>query len=513
MAIILPSLPRSPLLLLVLALVLLSSAHLPRRARAEDTCSASAPCANNLCCSKWGWCGSTVDHCGAGCQSGPCAESTSASPPSPQSSSPAPAPSSPPFPPPSGSPPPVSDSPPPPSPSPSPPSASPPAPSASPPPPTGFTPPPTGSAPPPTGSAPPPTSSAPPPTGSPPPSTGLQRMAYFPIEAGMDPSLIPAANLTHVFYSRASVDPTTYKVVPYIPAIDVNEGLYLRFNSALKTANPAIKTLLSIGGYLTFTIDFENVTSSPSSRSAFIQSAIALARTYNFDGLDLDWKIPTGNTTLFSTLLTEFRAAIESEAAASGKSKLLLSAVVSAYEPNITRPYDVPTLNKTLDFVNVQTFDFMWSWKSPTTGMHTALEDVSNPRLSIKGAMASWVSRGLARSKAMVGLAMYGHTWTLASTNSTGVGAPATGAGQEGSILFYKEINQMVTTGGYTATLDAPTSSMYAVKGDQWVCYDDPSTITTKVQFAKTQGYGGWFVRALGQDANNALLNAAVAAS
>ncbi|CAI5495018.1 unnamed protein product [Closterium sp. Naga37s-1] len=248
MAIILPSPPRSSLFLLLLAaLVLLSSAHLPLRARAEESCSASAPCPNNLCCSKWGC-------------------------------------------------------------------------------------------------------SAPPLTGSPPPSTGLQRMAYFRNDAGMDPSLIPAANLTHVFYSCAFVSPTTHEVVPYIPAVDVNEGLYLRFNSALKTANPAIKTLLSIGGYSGFSTDFEN-TSSPSSCSVFIESAIALARTYNFDGLDIVWEYLTGNTTFFSALLTDFRAAIESEAAASGKSKLLLSAALSAYEPNITQPYDVPTLNKTLDFV------------------------------------------------------------------------------------------------------------------------------------------------------------------
>ncbi|CAI7873853.1 unnamed protein product [Closterium sp. NIES-54] len=129
--------------------------------------------------------------------------------------------------------------------------------------------------------------------------------------------------------------------------------------------------------------------------------------------------------------------------------------------------------------------------------------------------MAAWVSRGLAPSKAMLGLAMYGRTWTLASASSTGVGAAATGPGQPGSIsqeagvLFYREIDQLVTTGGYTSTLDAPTSSMYAVNGDQWVGYDDPSTITTKVQFAKAQGYGGWFFWALSQDANNVLLNAA----
>ncbi|CAI5530994.1 unnamed protein product [Closterium sp. Naga37s-1] len=347
-------------------------------------------------------------------------------------------------------------------------------------------------------------------------------MAYFVNWAGMDPSVVPAASLTHVFYAFAAIDASTYQYsVPSLshftgrpsnPAVDVTQGLYL-FNSALKALSPySFETphLLSPShtgrpfqpssgrdsGPLSFqlrpegpqpvvlsspavdvtqglnlrshsafkaanpyssqtphllsphssssqvvpsnpavdvTEAFVNAASSPSSRSAFIQSAIALARSYNFDGLDIDWEYPTGNAALFSALLTDFRAAIESEAASSGNPQLLLSAAVSAYEPTIAESYDVPTLNSALDFVNVMTYDLHGSWEL-ITGMHTALEDLSNPQLSLKGAMAAWVSRGLAPSKAMLGLAMYGRTWTLASASSTGVGAAATGPGQPGSI-------------------------------------------------------------------------------
>ncbi|CAI5495013.1 unnamed protein product [Closterium sp. Naga37s-1] len=441
--------PRPPLLvlrggafLLAALLLLLSSAHLPLRARAQQACSATVLCPNNLCCSQWGFCGSTVDYCNANCLS-------------------------------QCSPPPV------------------------------------------TASPPPPAASPPPPTPSPPPPTvPLKRMAYFVNWANMDPSLIPATSLTHVFYAFASINPTTYKVLPNT-AVDVTGGLYQRFNTTLKTVNPAIKTLLSIGGASANTTVFGNAASSAATRSAFIQSAIALARTYFFDGLDIDWEYPIGKAALFSALVTDFRAAIESEAASSGKPKLLLTAAVAPDEARIIQSYNVTTVNKMLDFVNVMTYDLHGSWEAKT-GMHTALQDLSS-KLSVNASMDAWVSRGLARSKAMVGLAMYGRTWTLSST-STGVGASASGAGLKGSIsqdagiLFYKEIDQLVTTGGYTATSHTPSSCMYAWKGNQWVCYDNPSTIAKKVQFAKTQGYGGWFVWALSQDVNNALLNAAIAA-
>ncbi len=54
-----------------------------------------ALCKNNLCCSKWGHCGTSDVYCGDGCQSGPC---TTLPPPPPPSPPPPPPPSPPPPP-------------------------------------------------------------------------------------------------------------------------------------------------------------------------------------------------------------------------------------------------------------------------------------------------------------------------------------------------------------------------------------------------------------------------------
>ncbi|MCO5554569.1 hypothetical protein L7F22_008099 [Adiantum nelumboides] len=56
---------------------------------AQEQCGSGASgalCANNLCCSQFGYCGSTADFCGEGCQSGPCTGSGGSSPPSTPSS-------------------------------------------------------------------------------------------------------------------------------------------------------------------------------------------------------------------------------------------------------------------------------------------------------------------------------------------------------------------------------------------------------------------------------------------
>ena len=48
------------------------------------SCNANYPCANNLCCSSSGYCGTTAPYCGTGCISGACTSSTpTVSPPPP----------------------------------------------------------------------------------------------------------------------------------------------------------------------------------------------------------------------------------------------------------------------------------------------------------------------------------------------------------------------------------------------------------------------------------------------
>ncbi|XP_038706426.1 endochitinase-like [Tripterygium wilfordii] len=50
-------------------LSLLLSCLLACSAEQCGTQAGGAVCPNNLCCSQWGWCGTTIDYCGPGCQS------------------------------------------------------------------------------------------------------------------------------------------------------------------------------------------------------------------------------------------------------------------------------------------------------------------------------------------------------------------------------------------------------------------------------------------------------------
>ena len=62
------------------------------------------------------------------------------------------------------------------------------------------------------------------------------------------------------------------------------------------------------------------------------------------------------------------------------------------------------------------------------------------------------------------------------------------------------EINALVSSGGWVQTPDAPTSTVYAQSGNQWVDYDTPATLRTKVDAAASRGLGGCMVWTLDLD-------------
>ncbi len=62
----------------------------------------------------------------------------------------------------------------------------------------------------------------------------------------------------------------------------------------LKTKNPKLKTLLSVGGWEVGSTPFTQMVATPASRAKFMRHACGYLRQYGFDGLDLDWEYPAG---------------------------------------------------------------------------------------------------------------------------------------------------------------------------------------------------------------------------
>ncbi|XP_066931308.1 chitinase-3-like protein 1 [Clytia hemisphaerica] len=286
---------------------------------------------------------------------------------------------------------------------------------------------------------------------------------------------------THLIFSFGKVvsSGNGYTIAPY--EWNDQSVLYKEMQD-LKKRDSGLKTLLAIGGWTHGSEGFKQMVSTKANRDRFVINSLRYIKQYGFDGLDIDWEFPAargspaGDRQRFSSLCKELADAYHREG-------LLVTAAVKAAANAVYNNYEVAEISRSLDFINLMTYDLYGSWDN-RLGHHTNTDENARPE-NIHYTVKQWLDQGASPDKLVLGLASYGRSFTLKNNCQINPGTPATSGStgphtREKGFLAYYEICKM-NFQNHVCTESSPVKAPYGSSGDQWVGYDDQQSIVYKI--------------------------------
>lgn len=330
----------------------------------------------------------------------------------------------------------------------------------------------------------------------------LKVIAYY-MGDGSDLARYDFNQLTHIIYSFLHLNGNQLAFDN-----DKDKQAFARL-VALKKDHPHLKVMLSLGGWGGCET-CSDVFNSAENRAAFAKSTLALIQHHNADGIDLDWEYPTVpgfpghkyaayDRANFTALIRELRAQLGSQ--------YELSFAAGGFDSFLEKAVDWAAIMPLLDNVNLMSYDIV-NGGTPHTGHHTTLYSTPEQKDSTDNAVQFLLRQGVAPHKIVIGAAFYARVWKDVAATNNGLYQPGTHIEGYG----YKEFAaQFSAAKGYAYHWDevAQAPSYYSKQQQTFATFDDPRSLSAKVDYVKKYNLGGIMFWQLPHDSDsNGLLDA-----
>jgi len=331
----------------------------------------------------------------------------------------------------------------------------------------------------------------------------LRVVAYAIGWEGTPPAMDPA-ELTHINFAFGKIEGG--KVVLPNPGVAANLA-HLR---SLKTRNPRLKVLLSVGGWEAE--GFSDAALSVASRDVFAESIVKLLREHSLDGIDIDWEYPGQSVSGIKSRPQDkqnFTALLKTLRTHLGSRYLLTIASADREYFDFT---EMDKLHVYLDFINVMTYDF-FNALTPTTGHHAGLYASPYAAATDRNADASikqHLAAGIPSDKLVLGVAFYGRGFAGVKPEHDGVNQPYERF--EAAHPYAELVEKFIGRNGFVREWDerAQAPFLWNAQTRAFITYDDPQSIAIKAGYVRKHGLGGMMFWELSQASRGELLDAIV---
>jgi len=327
---------------------------------------------------------------------------------------------------------------------------------------------------------------------------------YRPGIAQFDVENIDSSLCTHIVYSFMGLNGGVIASLDPFNDFEDNWGKGSLTRFANLAHNNGLKALMAIGGWNEGSIKYSQMAATQVGRDFFADSVVTFLKKYNFDGLSVDWEYPTQrggypeDKENYSLLLETLSNKLHVDG-------LIVTVAVGA-DPTIAEEgYEFQKVAQYADYINLMSYDYHTATSDNVTGINSPLYappggNPNDTKLNTDYSVNQWLNGGAPASKLLIGIPMYGRTYTLADPNNYGLGAPIIDSGAAGlytgepGFLAYYEICMNTR---WNIVTDDVLGYTYAYSDNNWVSYDEVTVVTTKARYVIDKGLAGTMIWSL----------------
>jgi len=256
---------------------------------------------------------------------------------------------------------------------------------------------------------------------------------------------------------------------------EATDTINFRHLNELKKLNPALRVVISIGGW-TWSGKFSDAVLTDTARLAFAASAADIVGKYDLDGVDIDWEYPgrpglEGNIYRpddkqnYTLMFRDIRHSLDSLSKLTGK-KYLVSTAAGGFATYLDNT-EMGKASQYLDYINLMTYDFSGNVAEHHTNLYNT--KLYKAKDYADNAVNAFIAAGVPANKLVMGMAFYGRVYNLSPNAKRGIGD------------------------GYVRHRDrkAKASYLYNSEKRQFITYDDEWSVKKKCRYVLAKKMGG----------------------